>query len=65
MEKWQTAEELIDSSGVLAREYASLSLTTLTRDLAELEELGLIVKEKDKYKGNIDIMRGPMPLRKK
>jgi Fic family protein len=65
VDQWQTAEELIDSSGVLAREYASLSSTTLMRDLAELQELGLIVKDKDKYKGNIDIMRGLMPLRKK
>ena len=29
------------------------------------EELELIVKDKNKYKGNIEIMRGLMPLRKK
>jgi hypothetical protein len=49
----------------LAKEYARLSSRTLMRDLAELEKLELIVKEKDRYKGNIDIMRGYMPLRKK
>jgi Fic family protein len=65
VDKWQTTEELIDGSGILAREYTRLSVTTLMRDLAELEKLELIVKEKDKYKGNIDIMRGYMPLRKK
>ena len=31
---------------------------------AELERLELIVKDKDKYKGNIEIMRGYMPMRK-
>lgn len=65
VDKWQTPEELIDGSGILAREYARLSSTTVMRDLTELEKLELIVKDKDKYKGNIDIMRGFMPLRKK
>jgi Fic family protein len=65
VDQWHTPEELIDGSGILAREYTRLSSTTLMRDLAELEKLGLIVKDKDKYKGNIDIMRGLMPLRKK
>jgi len=65
VDQWQTPEELVDGSGILAREYARLSSTTLMRDLAELGKLELIVKDKDKYKGNIDIMRGLMPLRKK
>lgn len=65
VDKWQTPEELTDGSGILAREYARLSSTTLMRDLAELEKLELVVKDKDKYKGNIDIMRGYMPMRKK
>jgi Fic family protein len=65
VDQWRTTEELINGSGILAKEYARLSSTTFMRDLAELQELGLIVKDKDKYKGNIDIMRGYMPLRKR
>ena len=64
VDKWHTADELVVSSGILAKEYTPLSSTTLMRDLAELERLELIVKEKDKYKGNIEIMRGYMPMRK-
>jgi Fic family protein len=64
VDKWHTADELVVSSGILAKEYARLSPTTLMRDFTELERLELIVKEKDKYKGNIDIMRGYMPMRK-
>jgi hypothetical protein len=48
VDQWQTPEGLINGSGILAREYARLSSTTLMRDLAELEKLELIVK--DKYK---------------
>lgn len=65
VDKWNTADELVVSSGILAKEYASLSTSTIMRDISELERLELIVKDKDKYKGNIDILRGLMPLRKK
>ena len=64
VDKWNTPDDLVMSSGILAKEYVRLSPTTLMRDFAELERLGLIVKEKDKYKGNIEIMRGYMPMRK-
>jgi Fic family protein len=64
VDKWQKPDELVVSSGILAKEYARLSSTTLMRDLAELEKLELIVKEKDKYKGNIEIMRGYIPMMK-
>jgi len=64
VDKWLTPDDLVVSSGILAKEYAALSSTTLMRDLTELERLELIVKEKDKYKGNIEIMRGYMPMRK-
>ena len=30
----------------------------------ELERLELIVKDKDKYKGNIELLHGYMPIRK-
>ncbi len=64
VDKWVTPDELVVSSGILAKEYARLSFTTLMRDLAELERLDLIVRNKDKYKGNIEIMHGYMPMRK-
>ncbi len=64
VEEWLTPDELVDRSGILAKEYARLSSTTLMRDIAELERLELIAKDKDKYKGNIEIMRGYMPMRK-
>jgi len=64
VDKWNTPNDLAVSSGVLAKEYSRLSPTTLMRDLVELERLELIVKDKDKYKGNIEIMQGFMPLRK-
>jgi DNA-binding HxlR family transcriptional regulator len=49
---------------ILAKEYATLSPATLMRDLTELERLELIVKEKGRYKGNIEIMSGYPPMRK-
>jgi len=64
VDKWNTPDDIVVSSGLLAKEYARLSPTTLNRDFAELERLGLIVKDKDKYKGNIEILRGYMPMRK-
>ncbi len=64
VDKWHTPDDLVVSSGILAKEYARLSSTTLMRDLAELERLDLIVRDKDKYKGNIEIMHGYMPMRK-
>ena len=63
-DKWNTPDDLVISSGILSKEYARLSQATLMRDFAELERLGLIVKDKDKYKGNIEIMRGYMSMRK-
>jgi DNA-binding transcriptional ArsR family regulator len=64
VDKWNTPNDLVISSGILAKEYAGLSATTLMRDLAALERLELVVKDKDRYKGNIEIMHGYMPMRK-
>jgi len=64
VDKWHTPDDLVVSSAILAKEYARLSSTTLRRDLTELDRLDLIVRDKDKYKGNIEIMRGYMPQRK-
>ncbi|MEK6654878.1 MAG: hypothetical protein AABY92_07010, partial [Thermodesulfobacteriota bacterium] len=54
----QHPEDLVVSPGILAKAYATLSPATLMRGLAELERLELIVRDKGRYKGNIEIMRG-------
>ena len=64
VDRWFAPDDLAVSSGILAKEYATLSSATLIRDLAELKRLELIVKEKGRYKGNIEIMRGYLPMRK-
>jgi Fic family protein len=64
VDQWHTPDDLVVSSGILAKEYATLSSATLMRDLAELERLELIIKDKGRYKGNIEIMRGYLPMRK-
>jgi hypothetical protein len=64
VDQWHTPDDLVVSSGIPAKEYATLSPTTLMRDLMELERLELIVKDKGRYKRNIEIMRGYLPMRK-
>jgi len=64
VDRWLTPDELVVSTGILAKEYATLSPATLMRDLTELERLELIIREKGRYKGNIEIMRGYLPMRK-
>ncbi len=64
MDQWHAADDLVVGSGILSKEYATLSPTTLMHDLVELERLELIVKDKGRYKGNIEIMRGYLPMRK-
>jgi len=44
---------------------AGLELTWVGKEnRSNLKRLELIVRDKDKYKGNIEIMRGYMPMRK-
>jgi hypothetical protein len=64
VDQWYTPNDLVVTSGILAKEYATLSPATLLRDLAELERLELIVKNNNRYKGNIEIMHGYLPMRK-
>ena len=45
----------------LAREYAKLSELTLKRDLKILIDLGLVVKDKDTYTINLEMLRIKMP----
>jgi Fic family protein len=55
---------LLNTNAIFVKEYAQYSSTTLKRDLLELEKLGLIVSDNDKYKANIEILKASMPLKK-
>jgi Fic family protein len=65
VDKWVLVDDLINEKGFLAKEYLSKkNNVTRTRDVSELENLGLIIRDGKKYKGNIDIMKGYMAMRK-
>ena len=55
---------LLNENPRFIKEYATVSPTTIKRDLTELENLELIVRKDNKYKGNIEILQGFMPLKK-
>ena len=59
-----TIDYLLNNNAIFVKEYAQYSSTTLKRDLLELEKLGLIVSDIDKYKANIEILKASMPLKK-
>jgi Fic family protein len=59
-----TIAELLKTNPDFIREYANKSSLTLKRDLLELERLGLIIADHNSYKGNIEIMKENMPLKK-
>ena len=61
---FQTIDYLLNNNAIFAREYANYSSITLQRDLLELEKLGLIVTDNDKFKANIEILKDSMPLKK-
>ena len=64
MDSSQTIDYLLNNNPAFIREYAQYSSVTLKRDLLELEELGLIAKQDEKYKANIEILKNSMPLKK-
>jgi len=63
-DKFYGIDELLESNPVFIREYAMCSPVTRARDLKELEKLNLIYKAGNKFIGNIQILKGMMPLRK-
>jgi Fic family protein len=64
LDEFRDIESLLNTNPVMMKEYAKLSKATLRRDLLELEKLNLILKRDDKYQGNIEILKGFMPLKK-
>ena len=65
IDRFYGINELLESNPFLIKEYAKASNLTRSRDFQELVNLGLIAREGTKYKGNIQILKGMMPLRKK
>jgi Fic family protein len=64
VDRWISLDDLINEKGLLAKIYSGRSNAMQVRDVAELENLGLVVRQDKKFKGNIDIMKGLMPMRK-
>jgi Fic family protein len=64
VDRWISLDDLINEKGFLAKIYSGRSNTMQVRDAAELENLGLVIRQDKKLKGNIDIMKGLMPMRK-
>ena len=60
-EKEFTLNEIILLTPQIAKDYASLSLRTIDRDLKELERLELLTKNQDKYKANIKVLAHLIP----
>jgi len=63
-DRFYKIDELLESNPFLMKEYAKLSPLTRIRDFQELERLELITKDGTKYRGNIKILKGFMPLKK-
>ena len=63
-DKFYTLDEVMNTVAPITREYARHSPVTLRRDIAELERLEIIVSSGPKFKGNMEILKGLMPMRK-
>ncbi|MBI2412849.1 MAG: Fic family protein [Deltaproteobacteria bacterium] len=48
----------------IAKKYATLNRATILRDLKELQEINLIIKEGRKYTANIQLLKSMMPIKK-
>ncbi len=56
-------EEISELHPTIIREYSELSARTLSRDLEELVNAGLLDKKKEGYRANVEILRKFMALR--
>jgi len=65
VDRFYGADELLDREPVFIKEYSGLSKVTRARDFQELERLELIIRDGNKYKGNIRILKGMPPLRRR
>ena len=62
--KYFTADELLEITPDVAKRYATVGKPTLARDLKELQELNLIRKDGRKYIANSIILKSMMPDKK-
>jgi DNA-binding transcriptional ArsR family regulator len=62
IEKDAAMGEVANLSAKVAKEYATKSRPTISRDLSVLLELGLIVKSDAGYRANIDTLRSLAPV---
>ena len=65
IEGWKTQEQILSEIPPnLALEYMKLSPVTLRRDLDEMVDLELLIKEKKKYHPNISVLHASLPQNK-
>jgi Fic family protein len=58
---WQTVEEILNNHSSIFRDYGGDEKSkTLLRDLADLVKDGLLVRDKKRYKANLEILRAFM-----
>lgn len=56
--EWKTVAEMLNLHSSVFKDYASAETSkTLLRDISDLVKDELLVKEKKKYKANIEILR--------
>jgi len=58
-----TIDELAEITPEIAKKYAKVTKTTLSRDLKELCDMKLLVKKGRKYKANTEILKTMIPLK--
>src|SRR6266702_1491949 len=61
--EWTKRSEIEDISVRIARAYAGKTTKTLTRDLNELNKLGLIRRQAGSVRPNVDILKAFLPMR--
>ena len=66
IDKWLTIEEMITTRPEVTIAYSQLGRATLTRDIRELIEMGLLIEKQNKkiYRANISSLRESLPDKK-
>jgi len=62
-DKAYTIDELTEITPEIAKKYAKVTKTTVSRDLKELCDIKLLIKKGRKYKANIEILKPMIPLK--
>jgi len=59
-----TRDEVVLLTPDIAKKYAAVNSITVTRDLKELQDMGLLVRNRKKYRANSDVLRNMMAVKK-